>query len=147
MDAASDTQKLNTHDNVSHDSTKNVADLGNQTPNPPQEPLKDPTPPVPSAHPEGAIETLPMPSPEVESSPEIQETPKPAPQIPKPTGYKEENTKEAPPPEPVVENVVNRTDEVTTLHPIKKPTNKLTEEADKEEEEFIEKVEAAHDTK
>ncbi len=43
-----------------------------------------------------------------------------------------------------VPNVVDKTDEITSLHEIKKPMDKLTKEADEEEEHFIEEVEKHH---
>ena len=44
---------------------------------------------------------------------------------------------------PVTE-VADKTDQITTLHEIKETKDKLTEEADEEEEHFIEEVEKHH---
>jgi len=43
-----------------------------------------------------------------------------------------------------VSSIVDQTDTITTLHHIENPREDLTEFADKEEEEFIEKVEKRH---
>ncbi len=87
------------------------------------------------------------PSPETQTPPETlkpkEEIPVPAPKTVKPTPPLEvPKDGEVEPPQ--VPNVVDKTDQVTSLHEIKEPKDKLTEEADEEEEHFIEEVEKHH---
>ena len=79
--------------------------------------------------------------PETPKSPEAF-TPVPAP-IPPKFEEKVEATVPIEETEPV-QNVVDKTDQITTLHDIQKTEDKLTEEADEEEEHFIEEVEKHH---
>jgi len=67
-------------------------------------------------------------------------TPKPSKEKPKPEAPKDTIGEDSNRP-PVV---VDKTDQITSLHEIKKPMDKLTEEADDEEERFIEEVEKQH---
>ena len=89
----------------------------------------------------GFIPETPAP-PETQKSPESIPTPTP-PQPKKP----EKSVEEAPTPieqtEPT-QNVVDKTEQITTLHEIKSTKDKLTKEADEEEEHFIEEVEKHH---
>lgn len=86
-------------------------------------------------------------SPETQTSPEIQKLPE------KLTGPIPKTAQAAPPlevpkngaVEPTqIPNIVDKTDQLTTLHEIKEPKDKLTKEADEEEEHFIEEVEKHH---
>ena len=87
------------------------------------------------------IPETPAPS-ETQKSPESIPTPTP----PQPKEFKK-STEEALPPieqtEPI-QNVVDKTEQITTLHEIKSTKDKLTKEADEEEEHFIEEVEKHH---
>lgn len=72
-------------------------------------------------------ENIPVPKPEIKKIPEAEKEILPTP---------EKNDE--------VENVVDKTSEITTLHDIKPTKDKLTIEADEEEERFIEEVEKHH---
>mgnify|MGYP001488050299 CR=1 FL=1 len=71
-------------------------------------------------------ENLPVPKPEIQQTPETS------------TDTIAQANKER------VEKVVDKTSEITTLHDIKPTKDKLTIEADEEEERFIEEVEKHH---
>ena len=85
-------------------------------------------------------------SPEKAPAPETLPSPENIP-IPKPESQKE--TKETPITaegnnQEKIKNVVDKTSEITTLHDVAPTKDKLTIEADEEEERFIEEVEKHH---
>lgn len=94
----------------------------------------------------GAIGVERPTPPEVQKPPEtissLEKTP-----VPKPAGQEPPAPQQGPQTENATEDppkVVDKTDEITTLHEIKDSKDKLTKEADEEEEHFIEEVEKHH---
>lgn len=103
----------------------------------------------PSKSPEEAPVTYETYVPEIQKSAEVQksgEIPKPVVETPQPNAPKPQTQLSGSSPNTTAEdlNVVDRTSEITSLHDIKKPRDKITDRADEEETDFIEKVEAAH---
>jgi len=92
------------------------------TPKAPSSPEAQPSPEILNSQ-----ENIPVPSPETAQTASPLEVPKDG--AIKPTQ---------------IQNVVDKTDQLTSLHEIKKPKDKLTKEADDEEEHFIEEVEKHH---
>lgn len=91
---------------------------------------------------EGSASVEKQPEPETLKSPEKVPTPKPTPEE-----NEEETVSDIVPETPTTEGspkIVDKTDELTSLHQIKEPQDKLTKEADEEEERFIEEVEKHH---
>ncbi len=82
-------------------------------------------------------------SPETQPAPEIQ----PVPQSPLYNEPKNEQLPSEPAPIPTpppTQSVVDKTEQITSLHEIKSTEDELTKEADEEEEHFIEEVEKQH---
>ncbi|MFC1622248.1 hypothetical protein ACFL13_02640 [Patescibacteria group bacterium] len=90
----------------------------------------------PKVEPQGVPETAP--APEIPLPP----PPPPAKQDDNKNDQKDSDDIKQDPSPP--KNVVDKTDTLTTLHEIKKPTDSLTDFADDEEEEFIKEVEEHH---
>ncbi len=98
---------------------------------------------IPTAGAESGFIPETVPSPEIQKSPET--IPTPAPPQPQPKISKDEVVKPTPIEETApVQNVVDQTDKLSTLHDIGNTQDKLTREADEEEEHFIEEVEKHH---
>jgi len=129
----------------------------NNLPQDPNQPISPPSGPNSSGSvlkgSEGSTIPEGSPTPETPSSSEVQTSPESLTSqekipIPSPKAAQSPSQLEVPRDSVVepaqVQNVVDRTDQVTSLHEIKEPKDKLTEEADDEEEHFIEEVEKHH---
>ena len=105
--------------------------------------------PVDPKNPEGAVSEKGAPI--FETSPTHEPTPAPEKNVPLPTPDNTVGASTAPLSTSIPQDstdktprVVDKTDEITSLHEIKSSPDKLTTEADEEEERFIEEVEKHH---